>query len=270
LSILLRDLGYNVVPVIVDLGYANFPSSKIAAAAQALGFDPTVIRTRDAPYLSNLDQEKRERVQRNFAAIDDPGCQTPCGPCSQVKRISLQQFCQITHSAWVALGHHREDSIATVLKDYFVATYYREVGRFEPSLFAKFLTNAPIDIQLLRDLVNQGLAATMGVRLRLDKRTTLFRPMAYVPERDIQHLRDNLSLATFGSGCAHEVFSHGIQSPVTKREMVLHELRKRLHCDPNLGDELLSAALESLTIDGLPKSDPRKERVARFPGFDDE
>lgn len=164
------------------------------------------------------------------------------------------------------MGHHREDFLATLLKDYFVNTYYAEHGAYDYEVFRSHLARKPIDVGELVAMVRAECASTMAVQLPLSASVTLVRPMLYVAEDDLAQLVRYEDFAVYGSGCSHDSFRNSTARP-TKRELVHSELHRRLSAQPSLADDLLRVALASLDGSGRALFNPRQSRADRCPGF---
>ncbi len=267
LALFLRHLGFDVECLVVDLRYPNFGAPQIQTALQDLGLLATVCDLRaemeDAFYL----KADKEALKKNFLELDSEECTTPCGACSRSKRTALARYAASRNIRHVALGHHREDFLATLLKDYFVHSYHATHGSYERFRFQEFVSRCPINRHQLETLCSAHNASTMAVRLRLTDRTELIRPMLFMPEQGIIQARDMLGLPTFSSGCSHASFSSPHAEP-TKREIVHAELTRRLSTDPDLANWLAPIALSTLNQDGRPVSNPRSNRARALPGFD--
>jgi tRNA(Ile)-lysidine synthase TilS/MesJ len=267
LALFLRHLGFDVECLVVDLRYPNFEAPRIRDALQDLGLTATVCDLRAEMENESYLKAGKEALKKNFLELDSDECTTPCGACSRNKRTALAEYAASRNIRYVALGHHREDFLATLLKDYFVHCYHATHGSYDRCRFQEFVSCCPIDKHQLDSLCSAHKASTMAVRLRLNGSTELIRPMLFMPEQDIIEARDKLGLATFSSGCSHASFSSPQAEP-TKREIVHAELTRRLSDDPDLACWLAPIALSSLNQDGRPVSNPRSNRARTLPGFD--
>ncbi len=268
LLLLLRDLGLDVTPAIVDLGYSGFNAAQIANTLAHWDFRPQILSPSPGRALNGASDRRVNQISANLSFLRDPGTQTPCGACSQTKRLILLNFATQIGCSWIALGHHRDDFLTTILKDYFGELYYRNHGAYEAGRFGSFLAEQSIDIFALADMVHRQTASTMGIHLSLASGISLVRPMVYVREADIRGFVSDHNVPIFGSGCSHDVFLNST-APQTKRELVHAELTRRLRLDPDIGRRLLATALLSLDSNGRPRFNPRATRSARCPGFAD-
>lgn len=269
LAFVLRLLGFNVIPIIVDMGYVAFEPEQVAASARQAGFRPRVVKACDQETTDCLPESSRRTVAGNLRSLADEKLQTPCGLCSQTKRILLFNEASRAGASVLCLGHHREDLIVTLLKDYFVIRYYQRVGRYDRLRFAQFLSDEPIERERLRDLIQRHSAATMSVKLLAHPSIALLRPLALTPEAAIRQWVIEHGISTFGSGCSHSAFTSPASNRATKRELVHHEWRKRLAETPALGSELLALALSSLDTRGRALANPRQFREQVLQGFEE-
>ncbi len=267
LSITLDRLGCDVRPAIVDLGYKSFEASEIAKTAKDWGLEPRILDATDASTVQRLPHAGREQLSRWMSFLADPGEETPCGICSQTKRMLLGMHALESRARWVALGHHRTDLITTLVKDYFVHVYGSSGQQYEASRFMQLVETAEIDLDLLRDLAKKGLAATMGVFAGGVGRARVVRPFYEVPEIDIVAAVQSLGLSTHGSGCSHDFFLSGDPAKGTKREIVHARTRQIEATERHLADELFAICLSTLDGAGRSKHQPRRTRDQIYPNL---
>lgn len=261
-AMILAQLGYRVHPAIVDLGYEHFDAPGIAAAAREWGFTPVILQpTIEAPLVKLLPHSQKKQLQDNLSFLADPGDRTPCGHCSQSKRLLLKQYAESIHSPAVVLAHHRTDFAATILKDYFLNRYLERKSTYSREAFSQFISQDTIDADELQALVAAKLAAGMAIRTRLAQDVDVVRPLAYVGEAEISFLvHEELGLTTFGSGCSHSIFLQGNDDRATKRELVHAELRRRNGSAPSLESMLFQYARSTLDRQGRLRFNPRANR----------
>jgi tRNA(Ile)-lysidine synthase TilS/MesJ len=266
LALALTHLGYEVHCLVVDLRYPDFEPEAIRNNLLGLGLNADICDLRAELKDDTFSIADRQKIETNFLELDSEACTTPCGACSRNKRMALRDYANRRGYPFIALGHHRDDFFATLLKDYFVLKYYEAHGAYDRSRFADFLATCSINENDLLALCSNGQAATMAVSLPLGRDVLLIRPMIFVSEAEIIAARDALSLPVFSSGCSHSVFSNP-DAELTKRELVHLELTRRLHADSKLSSWLLPVMLSTLTTDGRPRSNPRRNRAISMPGF---
>jgi tRNA(Ile)-lysidine synthase TilS/MesJ len=267
LSITLDRLGCDVHPAIVDLGYKSFEANEIAGTARDWGLEPRILDATDVSTVQRLPHAEREQLSRWMSFLADPGEETPCGICSQSKRMLLGMHALESKAHWVALGHHRTDLITTLVKDYFVHVYGSSGQPYEASRFMQLVETAEIDLDLLRNLVERGLAATMGVIAGGVGRARVVRPFYEVSELEIVAAVQSLGLSTHGSGCSHDFFLSGDPAKGTKREIVHTRTRRIEESEPHIADELFAICLTTLDGSGRSRHQPRRERDQLYPSL---
>ena len=129
-------VSFSLVAVTVHTGFPGFQTSLIEAYLQEQGYDYRIVR---AP-VHELMLEK--------LGPDD----TPCSLCARIKRGVLYTQARELDCTRIALGHHREDFIETLLLNQF---YNGKIKAMSPLLTAD------------------------------DGRNIVIRPLVYVPEDEI-------------------------------------------------------------------------------------
>ncbi len=123
---------FTLEAVTVDMGFPGADFTAIAAFCAALGVRHTLVPTRLKELIFDVRQEKN-----------------PCSLCANMRRGALNQAALALGCRKVALGHHRDDAVETLLLSLF---YEGRISCFQPVTY-------------------------------LDRRDiTLIRPMLYVPE----------------------------------------------------------------------------------------
>jgi tRNA(Ile)-lysidine synthase TilS/MesJ len=205
LSLALRHLGYEVRAAIVDLGYANFSAHTIQETATLLGIRSEILR----PHPGDLSKPTLRTLLNVLQTSSGP----PCGACSSAKKILLTEYAEATHATAIALGHHRDDFIVTLLKDYFIELYYPSFGTYAPHSFACFLRSATIDEPSIGAMVKHGTASTMSLCAPSGRHLSVVRPLAYVRESEIRRFTTMAQIRTSSSGCSHDSFAVTLQPP---------------------------------------------------------
>ncbi len=136
---------FEVIALHIDQGQPGFPSEEIRKYLEREGYDHRIVR-KDTYSLV------KERV---------PEGETTCSLCSRYRRGIIYNQAVELGATKIALGHHRDDAIETLLMNLFFS----------------------------------GQLKGMPALLRSDDgRNTVIRPMIYVPEEDI---REFAALAGF-------------------------------------------------------------------------
>lgn len=117
----LIELGFEVIPIIIDIGYKNeWKTAKDNLTSVGLNthlIDPD----------SSNDIETKSKVNQFFNDVIDINSGkyqnvSPCTPCYNAKMILLIDFAKHHDIDQIAMGHHGTDVIASMLKSYFM--YY--------------------------------------------------------------------------------------------------------------------------------------------------
>lgn len=267
LLLILRELGIDAIPAVVDLGYDSFDLKAVVRQAKRQGFRPVALDIRAMRSLTAYNKISEDDLRAELEALDSIQGVSPCGICSRLKRKVLLEEASKRGIGWVALGHQREDFLATMLKDYMVYNYYRSSGSYVRAQFERFVSEATIDFDQLDRLIREMKVSTMGVRLSLRGGIDIIRPLFYVAESDIEAFIHDSTVSIESSGCSHDIFVNEERVPITKREIVHHYLRLWLQQSPELADRLVLRSKRCLDARGRALSNPRSVRKKLLPGF---
>ncbi len=177
---------FELIAVNVDQGWPGYDTARIGGHLATTG----------VPY---------HMIVENFAPIVEehiaPG-QTPCSLCSRLRRGVLYNLAERLGCNKIALGHHREDLIETLVLNLFFS----------------------------------GRLASMPPRLHSDDgRNTVIRPMAYVPEGWLAAYARQQNYPLVRCGCP----SCGL--PEQKRQVVKRLLKELDDSHSGLKDHMLAA-----------------------------
>ncbi|MEM7137253.1 MAG: tRNA 2-thiocytidine(32) synthetase TtcA [Myxococcota bacterium] len=129
-------IGFDLIAVHLDQGHPGYDGSPLEAWMQREGYDFRVIR-------KDTYQLVTERI---------PEGKTYCSLCSRLRRGILYNAAEDLGCTKIALGHHRDDAIET----------------------------------LMLNLMFNGTLSAMPAKLRSDDgRNTVIRPLLYAAERDL-------------------------------------------------------------------------------------
>lgn len=143
---------YQLVGVTIDPGFSGFPAAAIAAFFKARGWQIQVEKT---------------DIRLILEAKLRPGS-SPCSFCARLRRGILYTAAQHLGCNKVALGHHLDDFIETLLLNQFYS----------------------------------GTLAAMSPRMLADNgRQTVIRPLFYVAEEEIRRLVEEQELPLFENPC---------------------------------------------------------------------
>ncbi len=191
LDVLLRlqrrsPVDFELLAVNIDQGWPGYDTPRIAAHLAAAG----------VPY---------RMIDRDFASVVEANLkpdQTPCSLCSRLRRGVLYNTACELGCTKIALGHHADDLIETLLLNLFYT----------------------------------GRLASMPAVLRSDDgRNTVIRPLAYVPESMLIAYQAERDFPVVRCGCP----SCGL--PEQKRQMVKKLLGDLEGADPGLKRHMLAA-----------------------------
>jgi len=261
---LLKHLGHEVIPVIIDMGYTNFYAKLIFDELSYYGFNAQIVHARELIEDENLDTEIRTDLSAAFQELDDGSNKTPCTACSRNKRVSLKTFALRHDISVVAYGHHLTDFNVTLLKDYYLYKYNNAVGIYDVDTFRQFIERTPIDMVEISTLIDEGHVSTMNVVYSLGNNRRVIRPMVFISELDIIKCGEQLKLRNFGSGCSHDIFLTGDPSLMSKREVVHASYKSRLLENPNLDAYLQLLIMKCLNTTGNVQTNPRGNRKTRL------
>lgn len=205
-------IAFSLVAVNVDQGWPGYRTDIIARHLREVGVEHHMVEERFA-----------EVVEANIP----PGA-TPCSLCSRLRRGVLYNLAERLGCTKIALGHHMDDLIETLVLNLFYS----------------------------------GKLASMPPVLRSDdRRNTVIRPLAYVPERTLVEYAAEKAYPIVRCGCP----SCGL--PEQKRQQVKQMLAELEVAQPGIKNHMLAALknvkpshLLDRRLWGDPKSgDPKPE-----------
>lgn len=186
---------FELLAVNIDQGWPGYDTSKIAAHLQSVGVE-------------------YKMITEDYAAIVEamlkPG-QTPCSLCSRFRRGVLYNLAQDLGCTKIALGHHADDLVETLIMNLFYS----------------------------------GRLASMPPLLQSDDgRNTVIRPLALVSESLIMSYANKREFPLVRCGCP----SCGL--PAQKRQVIKRLLTSLEAEDPQIKTHML-AALRNVVPDHL-------------------
>ena len=142
---------FRITALTVTLGLEPFDLSRIRALCETLEVPYVVKDTQIGEIIFSYRKEKN-----------------PCALCAKMRRAVLADTCNELGCNKLALGHHREDVIAT----------------------------------LLMSLLNEGRFHTFHPKTYMSRTgITVIRPLVYLPENHVLHMAKELSLPVVKSPC---------------------------------------------------------------------
>ena len=169
---------FSLHAVTVSLGLEPFDLSKVRSLCEDLDVPYIVKETQIGDIVFNYRQEKN-----------------PCALCAKMRRAVLANTCVETGCNKLALGHHREDAIETLLMSLFYE------GRFH----------------------------TFHPKTRMSRTgITVIRPLIYLPESHVRHMDRILSLPVVPSPCP-------VNGKTVRAEMesLIRDMKKRFPDAPD-------------------------------------
>ena len=142
---------YNLIAATLHMGLEPFDLDPVKALCEELDVPYTVQKTQIAQVIFE------ERKEKN-----------PCSLCAKMRRGALIDLCKDLGANKLALGHHRDDALETLLLSMF---YEGRIHTFHPKTY----------------LSRKGI--------------TQIRPMAYLPEKHVIHMVKSLNLPVVKSPC---------------------------------------------------------------------
>ena len=163
---------FSLLAVTVTLGLEPFDLTGIRALCEKLEIPYIVSSTEIGKIIFDYRKEKN-----------------PCALCSKMRRAVLCNTCREHGCNKLALGHHREDAIESLLMSLF---YEGRFHTFHP----------------------KTLMSRTGI--------TVIRPLIYLPESHVKHMEKKLSLPVVASPCP-------VDGETNRQEMkdLMRDLRKR-------------------------------------------
>ncbi len=276
--LVLRELGYCVLPAIVDMGYEAGWGDKVKQMAETLGFHEAEVivpnQYRQPERLSTIKLNKNLEMlsdSQHFASR----VLSPCTFCYNTKAICLENFAKERGVDAVVFGQHALDAIASFLKSalMYIDRWDYEHTHFSHSEFSNLVDRLtpnfmpseaePAIFKRLEALVADGVAATDDPPMQKlnanQGNIRLIRPLFDVRESDIiAYVRQN-NLLTEGSGCGHG----DTKETQTPREMIYFRILRAIDEHPEaklILDELMALVYKGLNPDGSLIHNVRNQR----------
>lgn len=269
--LLLKSLGYNVTPIIVDVYDPGFHAQEIKHHIDEKGFNATIIDVHDPEFLNSLSELQRQDVQKRLEYLSDvPEGLTACTDCYNVKVIAFYHLITQRGGRKVVIGQHRDDMATSMLKCYWTDFYYNQLTKttgqpYDGKTMKEFIETHEIDLRYLKDLIDNGWAATDDpIREHPIEDFEIVRPLAKVKERDIKSWIEQIGypITSGDISCRYRR-----REPRPFRLLVQWDLEKRLENNSELDDALLELVLKGMSEDGTLKFRPRNLREKLYPGF---
>jgi hypothetical protein len=271
----LRELGYDVYPLMVDMGYSRSWAGRVAENLRSLGFSPICIRARSASQIVAVDIAEPSLLQRNLDIVSQqmPGARfTACTGCYNSKVLVMLGY--ISNAIGpvfdrIVFGHHATDVAASLLKSalMYIDRWDRGNVEYDPERFRRLA--AEFREAALRDTL--GAFSRVGELVSTHKASTdeppvqdlvagsdasIVRPLFDVWEYEIEADRRIMGKLE-ASGCGH-TSSASTQTP---REIVQYEIIKALESGQISGVMLMALVRDCITEEGRLFANARRMRA---------
>jgi len=269
--IALKSLGFNVIPVTIDIGY-NFDWSIAKQNLKNYGLQPLII---DNNFLKDVSPKEYDEVCGYFEIVKNiskrnSGITTICTPCYNAKLIALKSWAENSGTKIISFGHHSTDVIVSLLKNFYfyVDRWSKEHEKFQikniHTLIATYKKNFfdlgdRVDgVQTFSDikkLISEGVVGTdEPVRQMLtDTNIQIVRPLFTVFESEIKNYYDGVDIKFAEMECLD--FRTG--ECLTCREFIQTSLKG---LSTNVMNELQKVTFLSLNHDGMLLTNVRGRR----------
>jgi len=268
---ILRDMDYNVIPIIIDVGDAGFDATKIKYNIDKNGFDAKIISIYDNEFINGFSENEKEDIQDKLDyLLNVPEGYSACTTCYNLKLTAFQQFFSKSDNGKIVIAQHKDDMITSMMKCYWTHKYYHNITKinsisYDGYLMKEYISKNKLDINLLSKLVKEGLAATDDPirEFPLDN-LEIIRPLARVDEETLQKYVDDISYDVINgdNSCRYRR-----KEPRPFRLLVQWDLEKRLKDNPALKNTLYDYVIKGLDKRGMLKFRPRNLREVLYPGF---
>ena len=121
---------FQIVPIILDLGFDNFNPQKIMDYCLSLGYKLDVVNAKEVYKILKIQQKDKDHL--------------PCSICSKMKKASINKRAKELGCNKVAFAHHADDAIETLFMN---EIYGARIATFTPKM-----TLERADITFIRPL----------------------------------------------------------------------------------------------------------------------
>lgn len=267
--LLLKELGYDVRPVIVDRGDILFNSRKIAENLyQHFEIEADILNLRDHYFLQTISPRSSEMIKMYLHKIDNIASdESLCTPCYNARTIALKEYTKKLGANSFVIGQHKTDMITSLLKCYWTEIYYYTFTKprgipYDGFRMKELIESSEIDINYLEKMVKEGRAATDDPPVEIIDDVKLVRPLEAVSESEIRDFVKKFNYPYESGNCSYRE-----KEPRPFRLLVQFDLERRLKENPELEDLLYNFVLMGLNSDGTLKYRPRNLRDKLYPGF---
>lgn len=279
--LILKELGYSILPVAIDLNYSSNWSERIKAPLEKYGINCCVISVANS-FDFHFDEIIKDISPRIKYLLDlktsNDKLKTPCTQCYNIKLLSLIDYCISSGIKYIVFGHHLFDAISSFLKSY---VYYidrweqnnnsfgrnniqKVIAEIKPYFFKDFKEFIESSFYAsLKELTKERNVATdeppKQIATFKNYNLQVVRPLLEIYEEDLVLLKNKNKIQTEKSGCGHSL---AIELQST-REMIHFGILKEMPSNSNskmIFNELFGLIEYGLDIEGKLFRDVRNER----------
>lgn len=281
LALHLRELGYEIEPLTVDMGYSPNWKEEILLLGDKVGLGITVLNAKGEEVTKQLSLPQASFHQDSIKFLEEFDFKsninvTPCTQCYNVKLLAINTHLKRNGEEKVAFGFHATDAIVSFLKSTIMfmdrwdaghTTFNRNnfIAAVEDlrSIVLRNTFTGSNFFNRLKELTLENLVATDEPPLKkvsiFSEEVLIVSPLFAIPEFIIQEFMTKNSIATQGSGCGHGA----TQSTQTPREIIHWDLIWKITNKETLDSfqrQLMQLVKLGITRTGELMRDVRKER----------
>lgn len=246
LCLCLKELGFDVLPIIIDIGYKN----NWAVAIDNLNNNGMKAYLLEPESYTDISLETEAKIKEFFESIVDIKAGkyqkvSPCTPCYNAKLLLLIEWAKKNEINQVAFGHHGTDALSSMLKSYFM--YYdrwrANNPEYDSARFIKIIREHALIFQAdkhtfensrfyfdLKEQVNrQNVGTDEAILQDVDASLKICRPLYAIMESDILSYYNKQNLVFNNTECFYKNLRDG--KSFTPREMVQQILLSNANSD---------------------------------------
>ncbi|WLS44758.1 hypothetical protein Q3V37_25750 [Micromonospora profundi] len=272
--LVLRELGYIVQPLMVDMGYSAAWERSVSANLHSLGFEPICISAKAAHASLPDGANRKSLLNLSLTAVsrEMPDARfTACTGCYNSKVLVMLNYIRNLGGGpfdRIVFGHHATDAASSFLKAALMYIDRWDDGNsmYDPRRFRDLAVQYRSSVivgdrglsERVRSLAADGKAATDEAPLQdlvMSSGELVVRPLFPVWEKEILGYAGSMGKLE-SSGCGH-TSSKLRQTP---REIVQYEIVRPLEEDESFRRHMTQMIEICLTADGRAAVDTRRLR----------
>lgn len=274
LCLALKELGYQVIPVIIDIGY-NSNWDTALKNMNIMGMKCIIVELKQISCMfPEIEEELTENLE-NIKKISKGFYKkaTICTPCYNSKMLIIQKWAEKNGVQYIAIGHHAIDSISSLLKSFYMYTD-RWVYSHEEFVYENFyelvcsqkgvydlekddFKRSTLNEMLENQIKNHNIGTDEPIVQFIGGTSIkLCRPLFDVFEREIQSFFANQGLQFNESECF--ITNYREKEHLTPREIIQYHLLK--NAPESLLSYLLKLAKKNIDDNGFLRYNVRNNR----------